>query len=58
MIMTLTFKELVPVYEDDYTDSAFDDVYEENTFSDDDLVYGVDGTAPNGVQRDVEGVGY
>ena len=27
-------------------------------FSDNNLVYGVDGQAPNGVQRNVEGVGY
>ena len=58
MIMTLTFKELVPVYEDDYNDDAFtseyDVSYNDNDLIDDRLVYGVDGTAPNGVQKDVE----
>ena len=62
MILTLTFKELVPIYENDYNDDAFtseyDASYHNNDLIDDKLVYGVDGTAPNGVQRDVEGVGY
>ena len=58
MILNLTFKELVPVYEDDYTDSALDEGYEANTFSNDDLVYGVNGQPPNAEQKDVEGVGY
>ena len=58
MILNLTFKELVPVYEDDYTDSALDEGYEANTFSNDDLIYGVNGQPPNAEQKDVEGVGY
>ena len=58
MILNLTFKELVPVYEDDYTDSALDEGYQANTFSDNDLVYGVNGQPPNAEQKDVEGVGY
>ena len=62
MILTLTFKELVPIYENDYNDDAFtseyDASYNDNDLIDDRLVYGVDGTAPNGVQKDVEGVGY
>ena len=61
MILTLTFKELVPIYENDYNDDAFTSEYDasyNNDPIDDRLVYGVDGTAPNGVQKDVEGVGY
>ena len=58
MILNLTFKELVPVYEDDYDDSALDEGYQANTFSDNDLVYGVNGQPPNAEQKDVEGVGY
>ena len=63
MILNLTFKELVPIYEDDYNDSAFNSsndtgpVFDSN-FNDNDLVYGVNGQPPNAVQDDVEGVGY
>jgi len=63
IILNLTFKELVPVYEDDYDDSGFvsgqDTTYKDKP---NDLAtamdYGVDGQGPNGVQRNVEGVGY
>ena len=63
IILNLTFKELVPIYEGDYDDDAFnsgsDTDYKDNqnalaTAMD----YGVDGQGPNGVQRNVEGVGY
>jgi len=63
IILDLTFKELVPIYEDDYNDSAFNtsndngSVFDSN-FKDDDLIYGVTGYGNNAVQDDVEGVGY
>ena len=63
LIMNLTFKELVPVYEDDYFDDAFtvnaegtrivDNDYE-NGIPQNRMVYGVTGNQ----QNDVEGVGY
>ena len=67
LIMNLTFKELVPVYEDDYFDDAFTvgedkdgntirtvDTSYKNGVPQNRMAYGVD----NGVQRNVEGVGY
>lgn len=62
LIMNLTFKELVPVYEDDYFDDAFTPAGEEadTTYKDkpNDLAtamtYGVSGNQ----QDNVEGVGY
>jgi len=66
IIMNLTFKELVPIYEDDYNDDAFNTVTENDVVSrkfDDAykkgipqnrMVYGVTGNQ----QNNVEGVGY
>lgn len=57
MVMTLTFKELVPIYAEDYDKYMFDG--KEFNFTDDTLVYGTTGEAPNKIQRDdVQGVGY
>jgi len=53
VILNLTFKELVPIYQSDYDKDVFGENISENG-----LTYGVDGQAPNGVQRNVEGVGY
>jgi len=63
IILNLTFKELVPIYEDDYDDSGFvsdQDTTYKNKPNDlaTAMTYGVDGQGPNGVQRNVEGVGY
>ena len=69
MVMTLTFKELVPIYAEDYDDSVFetdptnsatnpvpyDQTYKNNpSLLESRLVYGVE----KGVQWNVEGVGY
>ena len=69
LIMNLTFKELVPIYEDDYYDDAFTvddkgnrtaDKDYENGIPQDRMVYGITGTraAGNAQQNNVEGVGY
>ena len=63
IILNLTFKELVPIYEDDYDDDAFKSG-QDTTYNGkpNDLAtamtYNVDGQGPNGVQKNVEGVGY
>ena len=67
IIMNLTFKELVPIYEDDYNDDAFNtvtsadgvvsrefDTNYKNGIPQDRMAYGVTGNQ----QNDVEGVGY
>ena len=63
IIMNLTFKELVPIYEDDYYDDAFtpaagekaDTTYKDNSNGlASAMTYGVTGNQ----QNDVEGVGY
>ena len=55
LVLNLTFKELVPIYAEDYNDNAFiegqDDEYLD---SQPNLTYGVNGN----VQDDVEGVGF
>jgi len=57
MVMTLTFKELVPIYAEDYDKYKFDNT--DYDFKDDDLVYGTNGTAPNKIQNNnIQGVGY
>jgi len=57
IIMTLTFKELVPIYEDDYDNINFDGKNQQ--FSDNDLAYGLNGQPGNKIQNDnVQGVGY
>jgi len=69
LIMNLTFKELVPIYEDDYYDDAFTvddkgnrtaDKDYENGIPQDRMAYGITGTraAGNAQQNNVEGVGY
>jgi len=73
LIMNLTFKELVPVYEEDYYDDAFtvggDDYGNiiktvDKNYADgipqDRMAYGITGTraAGNAQQNNVEGVGY
>ena len=72
IIMNLTFKELVPIYEDDYNDDAFNTVTEngvvsrkfdadyKNGIPQDRMAYGITGTraAGNAQQNNVEGVGY
>ena len=67
IILTLTFKELVPIYEEDYHDDAFKSGYDTD-YKDkpNDLATAMDyGLASKrtsdtniGTQRDVEGVGY
>ena len=53
MIMTLSFKELFPIYQEDYETGAFFDG-EAQGFDDDDLIYGITGKT----QKDnVQGVG-
>ena len=53
MIMTLTFKELFPIYQEDYEKGAFFNG-EEKGFDDTDLIYGINGKT----QKDnVQGVG-
>jgi len=49
VILNLTFKELVPIYQSDYDKDVFGNDVSENS-----LTYGVDGNT----QKDVEGVGY
>ena len=49
VILNLTFKELVPIYQSDYDKDIFG-----NDVSENGLTYGVDGNT----QKDVEGVGY
>ena len=49
VILNLTFKELVPIYQSDYDKDVFG-----NDVSENGLTYGVDGNT----QKDVEGVGY
>jgi len=57
IIMTLTFKELVPIYEADYDNINFNG--ENQQFSDNDLAYGLNGKPGNKIQNDnVQGVGY
>ena len=57
IIMTLTFKELIPIYEDDYDNINFDG--QNQSFSDDDLAYGLNGQSGNKIQKNnVQGVGY
>ena len=53
MIMTLTFKELFPIYEEDYKEGASFDG-EAKGFDDTDLIYGVTGNTQN---DNVQGVG-
>lgn len=57
IMLSLTFKELVPIYEDDYNDSAFPN----SNFNDSSLTYKLDSKRIGnklGKQADVEGVGY
>ena len=66
MVMTLTFKELVPVYQNDYDRRAnFDGenidengapIYEK--VQDADLIYGLNGSEAKVQNKNVQGVGY
>mgnify|MGYP001182661924 CR=1 FL=1 len=63
MVMTLTFKELVPVYQDDYDRKANYDGESQGALEDNvdsgDLVYGlVDGENGKVQNKNVQGVGY
>ena len=57
VVMNLTFKELVPIYQEDYLDSAFENDTEsklDKNFKDQDLKYGITSKE----QNNVEGVGF
>ena len=65
MVMTLTFKELLPIYEDDYVNfpnfngNPQTDSNGNSEVGDSDLEYNTTGTAPNKQQaNNVQGVGY
>ena len=59
MVMTLTFKELLPIYEDDYVNKASFDGQSQDEVADTDLEYNTVGTAPNKQQsNNVQGVGF
>ena len=64
MVMTLTFKELFPIYAEDYNQRArFDKsplpTNNEGDFADTDLIYNTTGTPPNKQQTiNVQGVGF
>jgi len=64
MVMTLTFKELFPIYAEDYNQKArFDKsplpTNNEGDFADTDLIYNTTGTPPNKQQTiNVQGVGF
>jgi hypothetical protein len=56
LVLNLTFKELVPIYKEDYNDDAFTEG-QDSTYEGDakpNLTYGI----TNGVQANVEGVGF
>jgi len=59
MVMTLTFKELLPIYEDDYVNKASFDGQSQDEVSGTDLEYNTVGTVPNKQQsNNVQGVGF
>ena len=59
MVMTLTFKELLPIYEEDYVNKASFDGQSQDEVADTDLEYNTVGTAPNKQQsNNVQGVGF
>ena len=59
MVMTLTFKELLPIYEADYVNKASFDGQSPGAVVDTDLEYNTVGTAPNKQQsNNVQGVGF
>jgi len=51
MVMTLTFKELLPVYEEDYVNRANFNGESNGTVTDNDLIY-------NSTSTNVQGVGF
>ena len=67
LVLNLTFKELVPIYQEDYNDSAFNipgenaNQNQDGAFTDASLVYGINGKRVGdtpATQDDVEGVGF
>ena len=62
LVLNLTFKELVPIYEEDYNDNAFIEGQDEDYKSEQPkLTYGLNserqGDTP-GTQANIEGVGF
>lgn len=55
MVMTLTFKELLPIYEEDYINRANFDGQSQDEVTDADLIYGITGNTQN---DNVQGVGF